>query len=59
MDFHNIILPFLATYIIIGKSANFDTQHKLIEHFLTVRNLDSVLLYTCWSFTGNSFKLFS
>lgn len=56
MHFRKILLPFLATYIIIGESANFDAQYELMEKFLTIRNLNNVVLYTCWSFTSNSFK---
>lgn len=56
MDYINVVLPYLATHIIISGSQsvnNCDAQQELIEQFLTVRNIDTAILYTCWSMTGN------
>ncbi|XP_022164576.1 glutamate receptor ionotropic, delta-2-like [Myzus persicae] len=51
MEYINIVLPFLSTYIVsVSLSVNnFDAQHELMEQFLTVRNLDTAIFYTCWS----------
>lgn len=58
MDLH-IILPFMVTYYTTKcQSADFNAQYKLVEHFLTIRNLDCAVLFTCWSITGNNLKLF-
>lgn len=53
MYFFNVLLPFLTIRITFSQSINFDSQHELIDNFLTVKNLDSALFYTCWPYTGN------
>lgn len=52
MNFCNIILSFLTSFLATGQPANIDEQYELIEHFLTVKNIDIVVLYACWSFKG-------
>lgn len=48
-----VLMFLIKIYFTIGHFADFNVQQKLIEHFLNVRNLDSVILYTCWSLAGN------
>ncbi|XP_025200887.1 probable glutamate receptor [Melanaphis sacchari] len=51
MDYINVLLSFLTTHIISASQSNNNivAQYKLMEQFLTVKNLDTALLYTCWS----------
>jgi len=60
MGYINVVLPFLVTYTIsISQSDNnFDAQYKLMDQFLTIKNLDTAHLYTCWSLSGNKYNLF-
>lgn len=55
MDYINVVLPFLVTYTIstCQSDSNFDAQYKLMDQFLTIKNLDTAQLYTCWSLSGN------
>jgi len=57
MYLFNVLLPFLALNNIISVSQsddNCDAQHELMEQFLMVRNLETAILYTCWSLSGNA-----
>ncbi|XP_027836912.1 ionotropic receptor 75a-like [Aphis gossypii] len=51
MDYINVVLLFLVTYTISTSQldSNFDAQYKLMDQFLTIKNLDTAHLYTCWS----------
>lgn len=48
------IILFLSRCIFISQSINLTDQYTLIDHFLTVKNLDSAVIYTCWPFSGNA-----
>lgn len=47
-----IILPIIFLTI-NSQFTNFNIQHILIEYYLTIRNLDNAVLFTCWSLSGN------
>lgn len=53
MNIINIILSFLATYIAGCQPAKIDGKYELIEYFLTAKNIEVAVVYTCWSYKGN------
>lgn len=55
MHLYNFIILSIVfeTILVNSQLTKVTAQHKLIEYFLTIKNLNNAVLFNCWSLSGN------